>query len=782
MSPDNGPSRARRHNRLGVAGGQRNIQHYFGNNTINTINNVHVTINNHPTPVVPQSAPAGAAAGAPVGDVAPTSGEGDESGRAAPPSTNPPRSARRGSVSAPHSITVKQGGRYYFDAGLKHLVVNVVARRFPAAVHGRYSRAAEFLNTDSFFKTLFGPRVLPGGEPYSGILDSDVRRFLNQANQPGGGGGAITGRPPILGTEVRQLIHHRLLGAFGNRGDGVYMPANFRTVELVVLGVLDEARADGLPNAPPPSYRPSRSTIYRLLEEVKLVWRTSTSGTTLPVDFDVQALDYAARVAVVATTHGIPPDRIWNADQAGVCMVANSGNARTLAFRGEAGAIRVFGSGDKRQFTAMTMCNAAGDIGPPQVILAGKTARSLPSKEALKPLADVGGTATYTPNHWSNDATTREFIVDHAVPLLMRIERDKRRRAAQEKAVAAAVAAAARASIAAGTSEATAAAAAAVAAAAAAAPAAAVEFEEVTHANMPHHILIWDCWYGHTNKQLRGYVRATFPWLHILFIPANCTSKLQVCDLVVQRSFKAGVIDAFTASIREAYAAAMQAPDADVSVVVKNLLSIRFLRERVPAWVVAGVDAAQQQRDGIVRAWEKTLPHLTDRSFIATAHERVRERNLFKTAAPLDFQQEPQEAEDDDDAMPRHDNAAVARRLADALAAADAPMKRRRRDPDSGGAQNDDEVVEQETDEPSAAIHLDDDDDDDKFSDSEVGEEGMERFLEAADGDDARVADARALLAAARVTDNVEIRQRNKRVAAAVCSSIVTQLARQRRV
>ena len=58
----------------------------------------------------------------------------------------------------------------------------------------------------------------------------------------------------------------------------------------------------------------------------------------------------------------------------------------------------------------------------------------------------------------------------------------------------------------------------------------------------------------------------------------------------------------------------------------------------------------------------------------------------------------------------------------------------------------------------------------------------MDRFLQAADGDDARVADARALLAAARVTDNVEIRQRNTRVAAAVCSSIVTQLARQRRV
>jgi hypothetical protein len=42
----------------------------------------------------------------------------------------------------------------------------------------------------------------------------------------------------------------------------------------------------------------------------------------------------------------------------------------------------------------------------------------------------------------------------------------------------------------------------------------------------------------HILAEFRGFMKENFPHILLLFVPANCTSKLQVMDIVFQRPFK----------------------------------------------------------------------------------------------------------------------------------------------------------------------------------------------------------------------------------------------------
>lgn len=755
----------KRANRLALPRGQLSIQNFFCKTNLNH-NNITININHHEhhhhadAPPVANDTEGEGGADRGAADDAP--GEPDQAGdgpsfprpatRLPPAAARVVRPATRPARIAPNGITLDKG-KFKYEPALKKMVKMVIERRFPAAVHGRWSSAAEFLATDNYYKYYFGERYVAVGVWYGGILDRDVRRFYEQmlaAEARAANGGAATpggprGRPPAINSELRALIKTRILEAFAEPVDGeVRMAVDYMAVECAVVTALIDAHNQSIPNLPPVTWRPSRSTVYTMVNEANLSWRKATSGTTLPDDWLELKLDMASRVAVVASTFNIPRERIYNADQAGVCVVPNNGNARTLAFRGEKRAIKIFGSGEKRQFTIMQLVNAAGDVGPPQMIVEGKGKRVVNSitEEQRKPLVDIGGTITSSPNHWSNNDTMREWLDDLFVPYLKKQESARRAREGGGSAP--------------------------------------------TNADMPHHIILLDCWYGHTDLDFRAYIRRRYPWLHLLFVPANCTSKLQPCDVAVQRPFKAGVAASFRQSIRRTYEEGMQQPGAAPKAVIKSMLAIPFLRGLAPSWVAAGVEAAQQHRDAISRVWDDVLPHLNDPQFILTAHQRVNERRLLNIRPTLPPEEEPSVQEDD--VRPVHDHKALAEALASAVAEADAPMKRRRRhkgqDAATAASEDTDTVSNGgEEDEDDGAVVLDDDDDADVFSDDEVG---MQRFVQAAaDGldDDADMAKTRELLAAAAREDADETtRQRSRRTAAALCEGRWSRLKAQGRL
>lgn len=56
-----------------------------------------------------------------------------------------------------------------------------------------------------------------------------------------------------------------------------------------------------------------------------------------------------------------------------------------------------------------------------------------------------------------------------------------------------------------------------------------------------HILLVLDCWAVHKSEEFRRWLRTQHPRIHLVFVPANCTSKLQVADVTLQRPFKATI-------------------------------------------------------------------------------------------------------------------------------------------------------------------------------------------------------------------------------------------------
>jgi DDE superfamily endonuclease len=54
-------------------------------------------------------------------------------------------------------------------------------------------------------------------------------------------------------------------------------------------------------------------------------------------------------------------------------------------------------------------------------------------------------------------------------------------------------------------------------------------------------VLVLDVWAVHISEEFRSFLRMYHPNIHLVFVPPNCTSKLQVADVVLQRPFKCGV-------------------------------------------------------------------------------------------------------------------------------------------------------------------------------------------------------------------------------------------------
>ncbi|KAK3237360.1 hypothetical protein CYMTET_52560 [Cymbomonas tetramitiformis] len=62
-----------------------------------------------------------------------------------------------------------------------------------------------------------------------------------------------------------------------------------------------------------------------------------------------------------------------------------------------------------------------------------------------------------------------------------------------------------------------------------------------------HAIFIMDVWWGWRSPNFREHVKASYPWLHLIYVPASCTPVAQPCDL--------GIIAYLKATVRRLYSA-----------------------------------------------------------------------------------------------------------------------------------------------------------------------------------------------------------------------------------
>ena len=60
-----------------------------------------------------------------------------------------------------------------------------------------------------------------------------------------------------------------------------------------------------------------------------------------------------------------------------------------------------------------------------------------------------------------------------------------------------------------------------------------------------HVVLVLDVWAVHKSEEFRKFIRTQHPRIHLVYVPPNCTSELQVADVILQRPFKASIRRSF---------------------------------------------------------------------------------------------------------------------------------------------------------------------------------------------------------------------------------------------
>ena len=149
------------------------------------------------------------------------------------------------------------------------------------------------------------------------------------------------------------------------------------------------------------------------LQRMGFVKRKGTTKSKVSVaDFDAVKEQFLLDVKSVVLMEEIPHSLIINWDQTGVHYVPVSD--WTMEKRGSK-RIEIAGIDDKRQLTAVFACSMTGDFLPPQLVYQGKTDRCLPCVSFPSDWS-----ITCSPNHWSNEQTMRAYILKIIVPYVVK--------------------------------------------------------------------------------------------------------------------------------------------------------------------------------------------------------------------------------------------------------------------------------------------------------------------------------------------------------------------------
>jgi hypothetical protein len=221
-----------------------------------------------------------------------------------------------------------------------------------------------------------------------------------------------------------------------------------------------------------------------------------------PENMKALITDYLHRIAYFVKVYDVPKELVINPDHTGLHYTQIKGGGWTA----DTDTPAVAWGGDKRECTLVPCSSAAGRVCPAQIVVGGTTSLSMAQgigkyKSArvdgahLKDYKGYGGQLdpktvdaehalipkwirhfAGTSNHWSDLVTSIDILVYVLVPFLR---------------------------------------------------------EEIARCQLPdksHAILILDCWYGWTSPVFSAYLRANYPWIHLVYVPARCTPWAQPAD------------------------------------------------------------------------------------------------------------------------------------------------------------------------------------------------------------------------------------------------------------
>lgn len=119
-------------------------------------------------------------------------------------------------------------------------------------------------------------------------------------------------------------------------------------------------------------------------------------------------------------------------------------------------------------------------------------------------------------------------------------------------------------------------------------------------------ILVLDAWSVHRSKEFREWIARTHPLMHLVFVPANCTSHLQVADVVLQKPFKSKIRERFGDWAAEII---KQQATAGKITGLRSHFGIKELRSLVLEWTLAAWNylASPSSREMILNGWFKCV-------------------------------------------------------------------------------------------------------------------------------------------------------------------------------
>ena len=140
-----------------------------------------------------------------------------------------------------------------------------------------------------------------------------------------------------------------------------------------------------------------------LLQRLNFVKRKATTSAKVePSHFKELKEQFLLDIKAVVEMEDVPSDLILNWDHTGINIVPSS--TRTMEAK-ESKRVEAVGLNDKRQITAVFCAALSGEFLPLQLIYQGKTTACLP-RFAFPSEWNI----MYTPNHWSNEQKTKEYI------------------------------------------------------------------------------------------------------------------------------------------------------------------------------------------------------------------------------------------------------------------------------------------------------------------------------------------------------------------------------------
>jgi hypothetical protein len=280
----------------------------------------------------------------------------------------------------------------------------------------------------------------------------------------------------------------------------------------------------------------------------------------------------AQRCAYLVKIHNIPQSLVVNTDQTGIHLVP-TGGSRTWEEKNSK-FVRVHGVDDKRQITVAASSAANGQVLPFQVIFQGLISRTLPPmNEGRQVCEDTGWHLTYTSNHWSNLDTCKAFVEKILSPY--RIS----------------------------------------------------QIEELDLPKDQEMVWIIDCWSVHISKDFRAWMKKTSPLIHLLFVPANCTSIFQPADVILQRPFKHAFRQEFNKYTMEVIKNQLE-NSSDVKVDTK----MSTLKPSICQWLFIAWRHLTTKLEMVERGWKHTgLPKAFEPEFQKQAMVDNIKTPLFKS-------------------------------------------------------------------------------------------------------------------------------------------------------